>query len=77
MNADRNITVKGAKSEAGNPRLLTRGFEGLNPYLKKSLELRQALEQVAALFRRKADSGVLDFGTQRANAALFYLAHGR
>ena len=49
MNADRNITVKGAKSEAGNARLLTRGFEGLNPYLKKSLELRQALVRLGKI----------------------------
>ena len=49
MNADRNITVKGAKSEAGNARLLTRGFEGLNPYLEKSLELRQALVRLGKI----------------------------
>ena len=33
----------------GNAQLLARGFEGLQPYLKKSLELRQALVRLGKI----------------------------
>ncbi|NNJ67384.1 MAG: hypothetical protein HKP54_05035 [Boseongicola sp.] len=43
MKVDTRIMEEGAAPAAGNAHLLGRGFEGLEPYLQKSRELRQAL----------------------------------
>ncbi|MBT8415755.1 MAG: hypothetical protein KJO30_15630, partial [Boseongicola sp.] len=43
MKVDTRIMEQGAAPAAGNAHLLGRGFEGLEPYLQKSRELRQAL----------------------------------
>ena len=43
MKVDTRIMEEGATPAAGNAHLLGRGFEGLEPYLQKSRELRQAL----------------------------------
>lgn len=49
MKADTNIAAEGIQPAAGNAQLLTRGFEGLEPFLKKSLELRQALVRLGKI----------------------------
>jgi GTP-binding protein EngB required for normal cell division len=49
MNADTNIAAEGSLPADGNAQLLARGFEGLQPYLKKSLELRQALVRLGKI----------------------------
>lgn len=49
MNADMNIAAEGSGPAVGNAQLLARGFEGLEPYLKKSLELRQALVRLGKI----------------------------
>ena len=43
MKVDTRIMEEGAAPAAGNAHLLGRGFEGLEPYLQKSRDLRQAL----------------------------------
>ena len=43
MKVDTRIMEEGAAPAAGNAHLLGRGFEGLQPYLQKSRELRKAL----------------------------------
>jgi len=43
MKVDTRIMEEGAAPAAGNAHLLGRGFEGLEPYLQKSRELRHAL----------------------------------
>lgn len=49
MNADTTIEEIGAVPARGSARLLARGFEGLQPYLAKSLELRQALVRLGKI----------------------------
>ena len=49
MNADTNIAAEGATPAAGNAQLLSRGFEGLQPFLQKSMELRQALVRLGKI----------------------------
>lgn len=49
MNADTTIAAEGAKPQAGNAHLLARGFEGLKPFLEKSMDLRQALVRLGKI----------------------------
>lgn len=49
MNADTNIAAEGFQPASGNAQLLASGFEGLQPYLTKSLELRQALVRLGKI----------------------------
>jgi len=43
MNVDANIAGSNVGLGAQNAKLLSRGFEGLAPFLERSRELRQAL----------------------------------
>ncbi len=49
MKVDTRIMEQGAASAAGNGFLLGRGFEGLQPFLKKSRDLRQALVRLGKI----------------------------
>jgi GTP-binding protein EngB required for normal cell division len=49
MNADTNIAAEGFRPASSNAQLLANGFEGLQPYLTKSLELRQALVRLGKI----------------------------
>ncbi len=49
MKVDTKIMEQGAVSAAGNAHLLGRGFEGLQPFLKKSRDLRQALVRLGKI----------------------------
>ena len=49
MNEETNIAAAGGNPTGGNASLLTRGFEGLGPYLDKSKELRQALVRLGKI----------------------------
>ena len=49
MNADTTIATEGAKRASGQSKLLSRGFEGLQPYLQKSMDLRQALVRLGKI----------------------------
>ncbi len=49
MKVDTRIMEEGAAPAAGNAHLLGRGFEGLEPYLNKSRDLRQALVRLGKM----------------------------
>ena len=49
MNADTKIMEQGSAPTSGNAKLLGRGFEGLEPYLKKSRDLRQVLVRLGKI----------------------------
>ena len=49
MKVDTKIMEQGAVSAAGNAHLLGRGFEGLDAFLKKSRDLRQALVRLGKI----------------------------
>ena len=49
MKVDTTIMDESAEPAAGNAHLLSRGFEGLQPFLKKSRELRQALVKIGKI----------------------------
>ena len=49
MKVDTSIMENGAASAVGNAHLLSRGFEGLNPFLEKSKSLRQALVRIGKI----------------------------
>ena len=49
MNADTKFMEQGSAPTSGNAKLLGRGFEGLEPYLKKSRDLRQVLVRLGKI----------------------------
>ena len=63
MNMDANMPVEGSTPQSENAALLNRGFEGLQPFLAKSLELRQALVRLGKIG---------DKGTNRAARKLHH-----
>ena len=63
MNMDANMPTESSAAESENAALLNRGFEGLQPFLAKSRELRQALVRLGKIG---------DKGTNRAARKLHH-----